>query len=482
MLFTDTETARLNRIIANGAGSGMTELEFFAKEIGLWKFSPERREQIKGNAYYRGRHDILFRERTAIGTDGKLINVDNLPNARVLNNLYAKMVDQKTNYLAGKPVSVSCENKKAQEAIAKRFDKRMQRKIKYLVEDALNGGTAWLFVYYDEKGVLSFKRFPAYQILPFWADDDHTKLDAAVRIYPHEVWDGATKIIIERVEIYKPDGIYRYVYDGTCLVPDIELGEKTSYITVDGQGYNWEHFPLICFKRNKNEIPLIRNVKSLQDGINLILSDFQNNMQEDARNTILVLKNYDGENLGEFRRNLAAYGAIKVRDDGGVDTLTVEVNSANYQAILDMFKKALIENAMGYDAKDDRLGANANQMNIQSMYSDIDLDASGMETEFQASFEELLWFIQQDMKTKGEGSFTNETVEIIFNKDILINESEAIENCAKSVGILSTETIVEQHPWTKDAQTEQERLEKEKEEAMSEYNGGFPGFGGGGDE
>jgi hypothetical protein len=51
----------------------------------------------------------------------------------------------------------------------------------------------------------------------------------------------------------------------------------------------------------------------LQDAINITLSDFENNMQEDPRNTILILKNYDGENLAEFRANLAAYGAVKVK-------------------------------------------------------------------------------------------------------------------------------------------------------------------------
>ena len=48
-------------------------------------------------------------------------------------------------------------------------------------------------------------------------------------------------------------------------------------------------------------------------------------MEEDPRNTILVLKNYDGENLGEFRQNLSTYGAVKVRTIdgamGGVETL-----------------------------------------------------------------------------------------------------------------------------------------------------------------
>ena len=72
---------------------------------------------------------------------------------------------------------------------------------------------------------------------------------------------------------------------------------------------------------------------------------------------------------------------------------------------MELLKKALINNARGYDAKDDRMGNNPNQMNIQSMYSDIDLDANGMETEFQAAFEELLWFINQDLANKGKGDF-----------------------------------------------------------------------------
>lgn len=57
-----------------------------------------------------------------------------------------------------------------------------------------------------------------------------------------------------------------------------------------------------------------------------------------------------------------------------------------------------------------------------------------------------------------------------------MNESEAIENCGKSVGILSNETIVTQHPWTTDVELELARLKKEKEEAMEqaqEYSGAF---------
>ena len=200
-------------------------------------------------------------------------------------------------------------------------------------------------------------------------------------------------------------------------------------------------------------------------------------MEEDVRNTILILKNYDGQNLGEFRKNLAAVGAVKVRTvdgaDGGVDKLTIEVNSENYKAILEIFKKAIIENAMGYDAKDDRLAGNPNQMNIQSMYSDIDLDANNMETEFQASFEELLWFVNCHFANMGMGDFEGEEVEIIFNRDILISEGEVIDNCQKSVGVLSDETIIANHPWCDDVETELQRIKKQKEAELEQYGNPF---------
>ena len=166
MLFMNTETARINRLIEEGAGTGLTERQFFAREIVEWKGSPERIEQMKGETYYSGKHDIVDRKRTAIGADGKLFEVTNLPNNKVIDNQYAKMVDQKTNYLLGKPFTINCENKTYFELLKKRFNKAVQRLIKYVGEDALNGGKGWLFVFYDEKGELSFRRFPAFQILP----------------------------------------------------------------------------------------------------------------------------------------------------------------------------------------------------------------------------------------------------------------------------------------------------------------------------
>lgn len=197
-------------------------------------------------------------------------------------------------------------------------------------------------------------------------------------------------------------------------------------------------------------------------------------MEEDPRNTILVLKNYDGENLGEFRQNLSTYGAVKVRTIdgamGGVETLSIQVNAENYKAIIDIFRKAVIENGMGYDAKDDKLSGNPNQLNIKSMYSDIDIDANNMEMEYQSSLMKVIWFVKQHLANTGSGSFGDIETKPIFNRDMLINESEAIDNCIKSLNIISKETAISKHPWVENLEKELKRVEKAKEEKIGEQN------------
>lgn len=468
--------AKLNSVLNKPQEQSPSNIKFLEYELNQWKRSNTRKMQIVGEEYYDDKHDILKRKRTAIGEDGELIEVDNLPNNKVMDNQYSKLVDQKVNYLLGKPFTYETESEKYTEALKKVFNKKFLRMFKNLAEDSLNGGLGWLHPYYNDIGELSFKRFEAREILPFWKDSEHTELNFAIRLYETDIFEGSRKQTVEKVEVYSTSGIDRYILKNNCLIPDYENPHSSHLTIVENeklQEVNWERVPLIAFKYNNNETPLIKRVKSLQDGINVMLSDFENNMQEDSRNTIMVIVNYDGEDLGEFRQNLSTYGAVKVKTvdgaAGDIKTLEVKVNAENYKAILELFKKAIVENGRGYDAKSDRMQNNPNQMNIQSMYSDIDLDANGMETEFQASFEDLLWFINVHLANTGNDDFFNEEVKIIFNRDILINETESIENCQKSLAVLSAESVVTQHPWVDDVKTELDRIKDEKQKAIEEY-------------
>ena len=150
------------------AGRPMTELEFYARELTDWETSPERREMIDGDRYYTGDHDILKRQRTAIGPDGKLIVIENLPNNRIVDNQYAKHVDQKANYLLGQPISFSCENDDYAAEVKKVLGMRFMRTLKSAGVECLNAGISWLYPYYNKNGELAFRVFPGYEIMPFW--------------------------------------------------------------------------------------------------------------------------------------------------------------------------------------------------------------------------------------------------------------------------------------------------------------------------
>lgn len=458
-----------NKVVTLGAENKLSDTQFIEKELTKWLGSAERKMMIDGERYYEGDHDILKKERVVV-QNGQEVKLEGLPNNRIVDNQYQKMVDQKSNYLLGKPFTLTTENDAYREQLYKILNRRFMRILNYLLEDAINGGKAWLYPGYDENGELTMTRFKPYEVKPFWADAEHTVLDCAARIYEVLGYEGNEEKKYQKVEVYKADGVWFYDREDGKLIPADPYYLPYITVSVDDsiEGFNWSRIPLICFKYNKNELPLIKAIKSLQDGINKIESSFQDSLEEDARNTILILVNYDGQDLGEFRRNLAQYGAVKVRSDGSgaggdVRSLQVEVNAENYKSILKIFKDALIENAKGYNAKDERLGNNPNEMNIQSMYSDIDLDADGIELEFQASLEELLWFINCHLYNIGRGDWSDEYVEFTFNRNTRTNEGETIDNIRKSVGIVSNRTLLTQHPYVDDVDEELQNLAEEQQ-------------------
>ena len=450
-----------------------SDKQYLEKILEKWLKSPLRAEQLLAEKYYDGDHDILRRERKVMNADGTLSAVHNLPNNHLVDNQYRKLVDQKTNYVLGKPITIATSNDEYLELLNKVFTKKVHRQLRLLTQYAVDGGVSWLYPYYDSEGNFKLAVFPAYEICPVWKDKAHTELECAMRYYQEDIIDNKGGFsTIHHVDLYTTSGITHFRYQGGSLI--LETDAHTDYMRLGDQGYNWAKLPIIPFKYNAKEIPLIRNVKSLQDALNQVLSDFQNNMEEDPRTTILVLKNYDGTNIQEFRQNLATYGVIKVTTvdgvQGDVDTLNVEVNAQNYQAILMQLKRAIVENGRGFDAKEERMDGDPNQMNIESMYTDIDLDVNAMETEFQAGFEELKWFVDQYLNHQKKGDYSDEEVEFVFNRDIFINEDSKIDNCVKSVGIISNKTILTRHPWVTNVEHELQEIEQDKAAELEEMD------------
>lgn len=439
--------------------------------LRTWLASPQRKEQLLAEQYYLGNQEILTREKKVIGADGNLTTIDNVVNNKIVDNVYAKLVNQKTSYCLGKPLLIDTEDDEYLKLLTKVFNKKNHRTLRELAQFAVNEGIAYIYPYYNEEGEFKFAIFPAHEICPIWKDKRHHELEAAMRYYPEDVFTANGDVEqVYHVDLFTTQGITHFRYQGASLIIDDDA--HTDYMYVKSVGYNWTRLPIIPFKYNSEELPLIRRVKTLQDALNEVLSNFKDNMDEDPRTSILILKNYDGTNIQEFRQNLATYGVIKVTTvdgvQGDVDALKVEVNSANYQAILMQLKRAIVENGYGFDAKEERMDGDPNQMNIESMYTDIDLDVDAMESEFQAGFEELKWFIDQYFIHTGKPDYSEEQVSFIFDRDFFINENAKIDNVMKSVGLVSKKTLLTHHPMVTNVLRELDLLKQEEKEALEQ--------------
>ena len=429
-------------------------------EIGRFLRSRIRCEMADARRYYRGDHDVLHRKRTAVGADGGMITLDKLPCTRIVNNQYGRLVDQKVNYSLGKPLTVDCEDRTFTYFLRDYFTGGAQSLWRRAATDAINCGVSFLHPFIDERGSLRLTEFDPMWCVPFWRDLAHTELDMLVRLCPVERYDGRRYHREVAVFVYDDSGVGEYEYKNGVLSP---RGYRPYHFKdADGGRYVWDAVPIIPVKYNRDGIPMIRRARALQDAINELYSDFCDNMKENSRSSVLVLKNFDGEDLGEFRRNLAVYGAVKVRSEpgaeGGVETLSVDVDADNYDSICSMLSEALTECCRGFDSHDGRLGNNPNRMNVLAMYSDIDLDANGFETELSSSFDAFVAYARSYAYYTGIGDFTRTPVRIVCNRDLLINEADIVDSLSKSQGIVSPRTLVMAHPLVDDAEAELDRL------------------------
>ncbi|MGG1554987.1 phage portal protein [Paenibacillus ferrarius] len=476
-----SEMIEITKIIQDGASSAMSLEEIIKTEINSWLESPTRQWMIIGERYYRTKPDILERQRMVIGDDGKPVKVDNLSNNRLANGFIRKLVDQKVGYLLGKAMSIQAKPDAYQEVLNDIFNEDTLRQLQSIGKEAVKKGIAWLHIFYDEAGAFCFKKMRSEEILPFWRDDAHTELDAVARIYDVEAYLGATKTIISKVEWWDTTGVHRYVLEGDGLIPDVEAGEYSPHFFVSSaqkeEPLGWGRVPFVAWKYNEEEQPLVEIIKTLVDDYDRNKSDNSNNL-EDLPNSIYVVENYGGTDAGEFRRNISTYRVAFVHEDGDVRTLQLKIDTEAYKNHMEQTRKDIYEFGRGVDTQGVEIGSAPSGIALKFLYSDLDLDASLMETEFQASLKQLRWFIDTHLYNSTGADYSGENVSFVFNRDMPIDEQAIIAAIKDSVGILSDETLVAQHPWVKNVKAELDRIKKEKDAAIEQAQH-YGGLGGG---
>lgn len=443
--------------LMNPETAPMSMAEIVAEEIREFKASDEYAHMLDGEAYYRNRSSV----------QGKTVDIQNRSNSRIEHPILKKLVDQKTNYLLANPFTIETDSAEYSDALQSIFNAELRRKIKSLGKHAVMHGIAYLQPYIDG-GEIRFIRIPATEVVPHWEDAEKQKLHSFTRFYEQIVYEGRRKKTITKAEFWSTEGVqYFESNDGRKFV---QTGDEP-HIRKDNSFYNWGDTPLIWCRYNEEALPLAYFVKDLIDDINWQTSVTADVLRDVAK-FIYILRGYGGQDLDRFIKELRDSLAIKVDSDGGVDKLQADISVESVMQLLDKQRRDVYDFASGVDTQDKELG-NSSGTAINFRYMALDADCASLGSEMKAAFERMKRFIDTYLVMSGQGDFAKDTFEIVFNADMPVNETDIIQNARNSQGIISTRTILSNHPWVVDVDTELEQLKMEQEEAMERFGEGM---------
>ncbi|KAF5062186.1 Phage portal protein, SPP1 Gp6-like [anaerobic digester metagenome] len=456
-----TQTELINAALSDPARAPMKLNQIIGAEIREFMSSPHYDELQKAESYYRNRSDV----------QSKANDLKERSNTKIEHSIYRRLVDQKVRYLLSRPWSVSSEDKAYGEQLDALFDSNFRRKIRRMGKSAVKSGVGWLQPYLDGAGQLAFMLLPATEVIPLWADGEQTKLDGFIRFYRQVVYIGDARTEVTRAEYWNSEGVRRFTDDNSSGYFHEDDLAPEAHFQIGDQPYNWATVPLIWLRYNDEELPLLRFVQELIDDYNWQTS-VTSDVLRDVAKFIFVLRNYGGADIEQFVTELRRSLAIQVDGDGGVDTIKAEVDVAAVLSFLDKERRDLYEFAAAVDTKDPDLG-NASGKAIGFRYMDLDSDCTDLGAELSASFERLKPFIDTWLQATGKGDFTASDFDIVFNKDMPIDETEIIANINTSAQLLSKRTLLENHPWVTDVDKELDAIRKDREESMKEYGDGL---------
>ncbi len=434
--------------------------------------SHDTMKMVEGQRYYENENDILKRKQYYY-KDGHKIEDDTKANHKIPHNWHKLLVDQKVSYLVGKPIVFQCDKKDKdyEERLNLILGEEWDDRLTELAKNSSNKGTEWLHVYINSEGKFKFIIIPAEEVIPIYDTSLQENLEAVLRYYLVEV-NGKDRI---RVEWWTRDTVTFYIEEenGVFVLDDTEPKNPDSHFYYNDVGYGWGKVPFIEFPNNEERNSDLKYYKELIDNYDSNVSDLANNLSE-VQEIVYILKGYENTDLSQFNENVRRYKTISVSGEpgSGVDKLELNIPIDAKKEMLDRLEENIFLFGQGVNVKTDRFGNSPSGVALKFLYSLLNMKASVMERKFRKAVKRLLWFTTEYINIIDKKDYDSTTVQVTFRKTMIANDLENVEIGAKSVGIISNETIRANHPWVEDVSEETKKVEKQKKE---EYNS-YPNF------
>lgn len=450
--------------------------------IDSYKASKQYKRSETGLKYYNGEHDIKNRLKYYTVDGVKLID-HSKSNYKIEHRFLNLLVEQKQSYIAGNPINITYgqgtdEDNKILQLVYQIFGDKFDDIISEWIEKTSAGAVSYLHCFINSKGEFDYIVLPPTEIIPIYDTTYNKNLIAVLRYYLVDYIDEENNKTEQRymVEYWTDKDVtyYRQLSDGTFYLEEV-TGHfvKTNETLNISEQANWGKVPFVPLYNNNDIKTDLDDIKSLIDAYDLVKSDYLNDLA-DFQELVYVLKGFNGfafetrlNPFSAFLTQLKESKAISVDENGDVKTLKAEIPVEAREKFLKICRDEIFYFGKGVDIASDKFGNSPSGISLKFLYTNLDLKANKLILKLRQALTELMYFVSYYIKMTRNIQIDYKKFYYKFNKAVLFNENEVIQNLRNSEGLLSERTILSKHPYVDDVENE---IRQKEEERNNEIN------------
>ena len=434
--------------------------------------SDAKRRMFVGEKYYKNENiEILNRKKQIYATkknhqnkDVSFLIDDPYHANNTLPSGFAKIIiDQKVGYSVNEEMKLP--------------DNLDVKGLKQTTKDAATESSQKIYgvvqTYIDNDQNFRTKLIPSEQIIPI-QNAETGEYDIFIRYYTETVVDSSGKdVTLDTVEVWDDEYVYYFVrsdrrrkyefdnkYHEENPKKHIDRVITQGGEVVEKEGQSWGRPPFAILFNNNIQRTDVDPIKMFIDGYDIVNSDFLNNL-EDFQDVFWILKNYNGQDVNEFMRQLNEFKSIPIDGDGDARAETIEIPAEAREKYLDLARRNIYEFGMGVDMSD--IKGDTTNLTIKAMFANLDIKANGFEVAVNLFIKQIAELYNRYIDLGGEGTKVDVEENVKFTRKVLINEIEILDANAGQMGVVSDDTRLSNHPWVENVEEEKEKIKMESE-------------------
>ena len=368
-------------------------------------------------------------------------------------NYCNNIVKNYLGYIAGIPINYSNDAFEAVLDILKYNDVSTEDS-EYL-RNALIYGRSFEVNYIDEEGKQRFRLFDTRDCIPVYASTLNNELLYVIRFYME---DELAPVPEQKyiVEVYGPNvnRTYRSVPGFTSLN---KIDEKVHY---------YGQCPVTVFSLNEDEESIFKQIMTLQDGYNELISGSIDDFDAFA-DAYLVLKGTtaDSEDLESMKKNRV----LMIDQDADANYLTKDIGSTQITFLVDKLNDQIHKIANSPDFNDEKFMAQSGEA-IKYKLVGFENQSANIENAMRKALQRRIELISAILSLTNEEEQWRDVV-IKFTRNLpnslTPNNSQDLMTYR---GLVSDETLLGLVPFVEDVDEEMGRVKEQKEANMDLYD------------